>query len=145
MKYLIIITIILLSSCSSEPEDKELRNCEVHLLKYIHDEYVKASEEELVALDKKMKHLKEKNWTAKSKIIKSKYTTEIVRIEKKIETLRLWPLYYKVLIIKSAANETKVMKAEKMISKIKLRYKELNGHEFPDVEQEFRAKYLVEK
>ena len=134
-----------MSSCSSKPEDKEVRNCEAHLLKYIHDEFVKTSEEELVALDKKKIHLKEKTWTAKSKTSKRKYTTEIARVEKKIETLRLWPLYYKVLIIKADGDEVKVIKAEKMISKIKLRYKELNGYEFPDVEQEFRAKYLVER
>ena len=145
MKYLMLAMVIFLFSCSSKQETKEdlqFSDYKPYLLKYVEKQYVFPAQKELDKLVKKEAFLKNKIRIAPVGKLKSLFLEKLSETHAQIEVQKLWPLYHKTLSVKSDGKDRKNAEADKLISKIKKRYKELNGQDFPDVEQEFKDKYL---
>lgn len=147
MKYMVFAIVLMVCSCSSKPEmsKEDTAGYHPHLLQYIHSEYVIPAEKECQKLEQKYSILKEKVQIAKPGKHKQKAAASLKKIQTRIETLKLWPIYYKELLVNNIHDTGQNEKAESFIDQIKIRYKELNNQEFPDVEQEFKDKYLVRK
>jgi len=85
---------------------------------------------------------KEKVRVAKPGANMARVNSLIAQKQDQIEALKLWPLYSKTIKIKSGINQKTDMEVDIMLARIEARYESILGEDFPDVEQEFKEKYL---
>ncbi|MCM8526460.1 MAG: hypothetical protein NE327_08095, partial [Lentisphaeraceae bacterium] len=114
MKYMVIAIVLMVCSCSSKPEmsKEDTAGYHPHLLQYIHSEYVILAEKECQKLEQKYSILKEKVQIAKPGKHKQKAAASLKEMQTRIETLKLWPDYYKALISKNIHDPNQNEKVE---------------------------------
>lgn len=126
----LILLLLFFFGCSSKQEIEGSPKYHKYVLHYIQKEYVEPAE-------RKLANLQEEKSKSQSKNISKE---KLAHIDNQIQLCKLWPIYYKVYILKDQ-NQGEATKLERMFFKIHTRYKELTGKKFPEIEKEFYQKY----
>jgi len=131
----VLFACLFLSHLSAQQKQNNL------FLVYIEQTYVKPSKQklELLEKDKKNNQKEIKEFSQKLELLKQK----LINNQKEIEVSKLWSIYFKALCIYNhalEADEKQKVKAQKIMTKIKQKYKDITAKDFPDLEAEYKAK-----